>query len=171
MPATITNPRDLYLTLLADILFVERTLSHEVLPKLLGQVENPGLAGPLAQHLQETKRHVIVVQDAFRAVGAQPSSNHSLPFVGLKDQAAELSSSAVAPPLADLVHLTAAIHTEHYEIAAYRALLELRELVGADERAAGLATNLKQEQAALSNLERIGPELVQAARGYSASAA
>ncbi len=58
MPATISNPRDLYLVLLADILFVERMLSDEVLPKMLAQVETPILAGSLPEHLQETKQHV-----------------------------------------------------------------------------------------------------------------
>jgi ferritin-like metal-binding protein YciE len=170
MPATISNPRDLYLTLLSDILFVERILSSDVLPAMLGAVRHPALAGLLAEHLEQTKQHVIVVEDAFRAVGAQSSSNHSQPFVGLKEQHSQLSSSTIAPPLADLVHAAAAIGTEHYEIAAYQTLLALRELVDADDRAAGLQTNLEQEQAALTKLERVGPELIQAARDLSAVA-
>ena len=164
MPATISNPRDLYLTLLADILFVERTLSSAVLPEMLGQVAHPSLAGALADHLEETKQHVIIVENAFRAVGAESSSNHSQPFAGLKDQHAELAPSAVTAPLADLLHQAAAVHSEHYEIAAYQTLLELRELANADERAAGLQQNLEQEQTALARLQQLAPELLQDAR-------
>ena len=170
MPATISNPRDLYLTLLADILFVERTISTAMLPTMLGEVSSSSLAHSLAEHLEQTKQHVIAVENAFRAVGAECSSNHSQPFAGLKDQHAELTSSTVSAPLADLVHQAAAVHAEHYEIAAYQALLGLREMVDADERASGLQTNLEQDQAALASLEQIGPELMQAAHNHASSA-
>ena len=81
MPATVSNPRDLFLVALSDILFVERMLSFEVLPELLKQVRDPSLSGGLAEHLEETKRHVERVEAAFLAVGAEPSSAHSQPFV------------------------------------------------------------------------------------------
>ena len=83
MPLTVSNPRDLLLVELADILFVERMLSFEVLPELLKQVSDPELTAALAEHLAQTKSHVTNVERAFEAVGAEPSSQHSPPFVGL----------------------------------------------------------------------------------------
>src|SRR5436309_2193895 len=118
MPLSISNPRDLLLVELADILFVERLLSFEVLPELLKQVSDPQLAGALAEHLEQTKRHVTNVEAAFRAVDAEPSSSLSKPFVGLTGQHAQIASGVKAPHLGDLWHAAAAIHTEHYEIAA-----------------------------------------------------
>src|SRR4051794_12966855 len=97
MPLTVSNPRDLLLVELADILFVERMLSFEVIPELLKQVSDPQLGGTLAEHLEQTKRHVINVEAAFRAAGAEPSSNHSKPFVGLKEQHAEIGGGGQGP--------------------------------------------------------------------------
>jgi ferritin-like metal-binding protein YciE len=38
--AEITTPRDLFLHELGDILYVERKLVNEVLPKLIGEVQD-----------------------------------------------------------------------------------------------------------------------------------
>jgi len=154
MPLTVSNPRDLLLVELADILFVERMLSFEVIPELQKQVSDPELGGALAEHLEQTKRHVATVEAAFRAVGAEPSSNLSGPFVGLKDQHSEVASSVKSPALADLWHATAAIHTEHYEIAAYRQLRVLAAQLGLDELDNLLAENLRDEEEALERLEQ-----------------
>jgi ferritin-like metal-binding protein YciE len=154
MPLTVSNPRDLLLVELADILFVERMLSFEVLPQLLGQVSNPELAAAIADHIAQTKRHVDNVERAFETVGAEPSSDHSQPFVGLKDQHSEIAGSVKAPALADLWHATAAIHTEHYEIAAYRQLRLIAQALGNEELDRLLAENLSDEEQALSRLEQ-----------------
>jgi ferritin-like metal-binding protein YciE len=155
MPLTVSNPRDLLLIELADILFVERMLSFEVLPELLKQVSDPELTAALADHLAQTKRHVARVERAFEAVGAEPSSNHSPPFVGLKDQHSEIAGSINAPALADLWHATAAIHTEHYEIAAYRQLRLIAEALGNEDLDRLLAENLGDEEQALGRLEQV----------------
>src|SRR3954452_7512738 len=148
MPLTVSNPRDLLLVELADILFVERMLSFEVIPELLKQVSDPQLAGALAEHLEQTKRHVANVEAAFRAVGAEPSSSLSKPFVALKDQHSQVGGGIKATALADLWHAAAAIHTEHYEIAAYRQLRLLAGQMGLREVDELLATNLRDEEQA-----------------------
>jgi ferritin-like metal-binding protein YciE len=153
MPPTVSNPRDLFLVELADILFVERMLSFEVLPELLKQVGDPELTGALAEHLEQTKRHVTNVEQAFAAVGAEASSAHSPPFVGLKDQHAELSGGIKAASLGDLLHAAAAIHTEHYEIAAYRHLRLLARALRNEEAERLLAENLGDEEQALERLD------------------
>jgi ferritin-like metal-binding protein YciE len=161
MPATMSNPRDVYLTLLGDMLYVERTLSNEVLPSMLGEIHDPSLAGVLAEHLEETKAHVGRVEQAFRAAGAETSSNHSLPFGGLVEQHSELSKSAVATQLADVLHLDAALHTEGYEIASYRVLIALADTV-APEALGSLRENLAEEEEAEARLRKLLGELARA---------
>ena len=153
MPLTVSNPRDLFLVALSDILFVERMLSFEVLPDMLKEVHDPELAGGLAEHLEETKRHVTNVEAAFRAVEAEPSSAHSPPFTGLKDQHSELSGSVMDHALADVLHAHAAAHTEHYEIASYRTLIALAKRLGADGAREPLEANLADEERALRTVE------------------
>ena len=155
MPLTVSNPRDLFLVELADILFVERMLSFQVLPQLLAEVSDPELTSALAEHLAQTKRHVANVEQAFTLVEAEPSSDHSPPFVGLKDQHSEIAGSIKNPRLADLWHATAAIHTEHYEIVAYRQLRLLARALGNEEVDRLLAENLGEEEQALARLEEV----------------
>ena len=164
MPLTVSNPRDLLLVQLADILFVERLLSFEVLPELLKKVSDPDLGGALAEHLEQTKRHVSNVEAAFRVVGAEPSSNLSRPFVGLKEQHSQVAGDIKARPLADLWHAASAIHTEHYEIAAYRQLRALARLMGLDELDELLVANLRDEEQALERLEGAAASVGEAVR-------
>lgn len=153
MPLTVSNPRDLFLAELGDLLFVERMLASEVLPDLISQVSDPELAGALAEHLRETKRHVERVESAFRAVDAEPSSNHAPAFTGLKDHHAELAGSIKRDDLADLFHAMAAAQTEHAEIARYRALIPLARRLGAEDAVAALEANLADEERALDGVE------------------
>jgi ferritin-like metal-binding protein YciE len=165
MPLTVSNPRDLLLVELGDILFVERMLAFEVLPELLKQASDSELAAAIADHLAVTKQHVANVERAFEAVGAEPSSNHSPPFVGLKDQHSEIAGNVKAPVLGDLWHAAAAIHTEHYEIAAYRQLRLLAQALGNDDLDRLLAENLGDEELALGRLEQAAAALSRAAGG------
>ena len=154
MPLTTGNPRDLFLNLLADLLFVERQLSFEVIPELTKQVTAPELAGALGDHLEATKRHAETLEGVFRALGAEPSPNRSDPFAGLIEQHSQLQSSILDDTLADVFHATAAAHTEHYEIAAYSTLIALARAMGRAEVASTLEQNLSDEQHALAALEQ-----------------
>ena len=54
----ITTQRKLFAHELGDILYVERKLATEVLPKLIDEVRDAELRRGLQKHHQETKRHV-----------------------------------------------------------------------------------------------------------------
>ena len=54
-----------------------------------------------------------------------PTSNLSRPFESAVAQHDELPERHLEPRLADVFHAQAALHTEHWEIAAYEALLRL----------------------------------------------
>ena len=162
MPMTVSNPRDLFLTVLSDLMFVERQLAFEVLPELLKEVADPGLAHALADHLAQTKRHARDLEDVFRSVGAEPSSDHSFAFAGLQEQRSSRAGSIVTLTLKDVFNATAAAHTEHYEIAAYQTLIVLADSIGSDEARATLERNLDDERQALTLLEQAIDRLGQA---------
>lgn len=166
MPATVSNTRDLFLLSLAELLFVERRLAAEVLPQMLGEVADPDLSSVLAEHLQQTKQHCASVEGAFRAAGAESSCDLSPPFAALSEQHAELSGGAVGAPLADLVHLQASLRVEHFEIAAYRALVEMADAV-APEASSALAAVLSEEQQAQDALQGLLEALVSRTAGLS----
>jgi ferritin-like metal-binding protein YciE len=126
MPATkISNPRDLVLQLLGELLFVERRLADRVIHELVTAVRDEELKQALQEHEQETKQHVDRIEQAFRQLEVAPTSNLSRPFESAVAQHEELKSAVVNPRLADIFHAQAALHTEHWEMAAYRTLLPL----------------------------------------------
>jgi ferritin-like metal-binding protein YciE len=126
MPATkISNPRDLVLQLMGELLFVERRLADQVIPDLAAAVQDGELRRGLEEHREQTKQHVERLETAFRRLDVAPTSNLSRPFESAVAEHDELASSILDPRLADLFHAQAALHTEHWEMAAYRALVPL----------------------------------------------
>lgn len=126
MPATkISNPRDLAVQLLGELLYIERRLHDAVLPSLIEAVEDAELEHALREHLDATRAHVDRVGDAFRMLGVSPTSNRFEPLEAAVRQHGELAGSILDARLADLFHAQAALHSEHMEMACYRTLLPL----------------------------------------------
>jgi ferritin-like metal-binding protein YciE len=121
----ISNPRDLTVQLLGELLYVERRLADRVLVDLTDGIHDPGLAGLVRAHRDETAMHAERVEGAFLAVGVTPSSHRSAPFEAAVTQHDELVPAIVDRELADRFHAQAALHTEHWEIAAYETLLRI----------------------------------------------
>ncbi|HVU79295.1 MAG TPA: DUF892 family protein [Gaiellaceae bacterium] len=126
MPATtVSNPRDLVVQLLGELSYAERRLHDAILPSIVGAVQDEELREALRAHQEETRAHVERIEEAFRRVGVASTSNLSRTIDAAADQHDELASAIVEPRLADLFHAQAALHGEHWEMAAYRTLLPL----------------------------------------------
>jgi len=126
MPAVkVSNPRDLVVQLLGELLFVERRLADGVIDEVRRSVADEELQALLERHRDETKAHAERVETAFRMLEVASTSNLSRPFESAVAQHDELASSILDPRLADVFHAQAALHTEHWEMAAYRTLLPL----------------------------------------------
>lgn len=154
----ITSARELFLHELGDILYVERKLAGETLPKLIEEVNDEEFTAGLESHLKETREHVSNVEKVFKLLGEEPHEEECVGFEGLKkehDQLVEESS----PSLIDLVDAGAAARTENYEIAAYEALRRMAKGLGEDEAVELLDKNLKQEKDALREVEKIATRL------------
>jgi ferritin-like metal-binding protein YciE len=155
----LSSPRDLFLALLAEMLWVERMLVFEVLPQLRKQVQSESLAAAVEEHLAQTHGHVVQVEEAFRALGAEPVSARSAPAAALADEHAEVAAKIAEPRLADLFHAAAAIHTEHLELAGYEALIELARALDRPEVEARLEQNRREEAETLERLRKLGERL------------
>jgi len=159
MSAKLASPRDLFLQLLAQMLWTERMLAFEVLPQLHKQVKSESLAALVEEHLGETHQHVARVESAFRAFGAEPASGRHAAAAGAKDQHEELASKISDPMLADFFHAGAAMQTEQLEIAGYGLLLELLDALNRDEVARLLEENCKDERNTLERLRKLSLDL------------
>jgi ferritin-like metal-binding protein YciE len=154
----IANPRELFLHELGDILYVERALVQEALPKLIGEVGDGEFKRGLEKHLDQTRRHVTNVEKVFRTLGETPQAEECIGFEGLKSEHDTLSGEA-SPALIDLVDLGAAARTEHYEIAAYEGLIKIGRALGERAALAPLEQNLKQEKETLREIEKLTTRL------------
>ena len=154
MPTTISNPRDLFVQLLGELLYIERRLAGGVLRDLIGSVKDEQLADALRAHLEQTKAHVDHCETTFRTLEIAPTANQSRAFESAVAEHQELSSSFQSPALADVFHAKAALGTEHMEIALYTTLLAFGEENGFDDALAPLRESLADEHEARETLER-----------------
>ena len=154
----ITSPKELFLHELGDILYVERKLADETLPKLIAEVTDEEFKSGLESHLEQTRKHVTNVEEVFGIFGEEPHAEPCIGFEGLKkehDELIEKSSSS----LVDHVDLGAAARTENYEIAAYEGLRRMAKALGEDDAVGLLDENLTEEKEALREVEKIATRL------------
>jgi ferritin-like metal-binding protein YciE len=150
----ITNPRELFLHELGDILYVERALANEVLPKLISEVQDTEFKEALEQHLEQTRGHMGNLKKVFEELGEAPHAEECIGFEGLKAEHDKLVEES-SPELIDSVDLGAAARTENYEIAAYEGLRRMAKAMGEDRAVDLLDANLKEEKEALRLVEKI----------------
>jgi ferritin-like metal-binding protein YciE len=154
----VTNPRELFLHELGDILYVENKLAEEVLPKLIGEVEDPEFKRGLEKHLKQTRGHVQNVKRVFQELNENPKAEECIGFEGLKREHEKLAADS-SPALSDFLAAGAAARTEHYEIAAYEALRRMAKALAEDKAVVLLDENLKQEKETLKEVEKITTRL------------
>jgi len=134
-------------------LWVERTLAFEALPKLIGEVRDTELKSALEEHLAQTKEHVVRVEEAFRAAGAEPTAARSAALAAALEQ--HDSQEVKEPTLRDVFHALGAARTEHLELGLYDAVL----LLASGDAAALLKENRKDEENALKRVRKIAERL------------
>ena len=165
----MSDPRELFLHELGDVLYAEQTLV-KALPKLQEEAADEELAQGFGEHLEETRQHVKNVEQAFEALG-EPAKAEKCPGIdGIKKEHDEfVSNESPSQEVLDAFLTGAGARTEHYEIAAYEGLVTMAEAMGEDEVARLLNENLAQEQNALRKIQTIGKRLAQ--QGAAAAAA
>jgi ferritin-like metal-binding protein YciE len=154
MPTTVSNPRDLLVQILGELLYIERRLAGGVLRDLIDAVADEQLADGLRAHLEQTKAHVERCETAFRAIEVAPSANHSREFESAVAEHDELASSIISKGLADVFHAQAALRTEHLELALYTAILAFGDENGYGDALAPLRESVADEHEAREILER-----------------
>ena len=160
----ITTPKELFLHELGDILYVERKLANDALPKLIGEVTDDEFKSGLEKHLKETKQHVANVEQVFEIFGEEPHAEECVGFEGLKKEHDEMIEKA-SSSLVDSIDLGAAARTENYEIAAYEGLRRMAKAFGEDDAVELLDANLAEEKEALREVEKIATRLSKEAVG------
>ena len=155
-----TDPRELFVQMLGEILTVERALADEILPQMSEQAQNQELADGFAHHAEETREQVRNVEEAFSKLGAEPQAETNRLLDGLVEQHEKAVGKVDSEQLEDLVHAAAAAKTEHIEMAAYNGLITMAQAMGEGEVVELLQANLRQEQETLQEVEQVSERLV-----------
>lgn len=163
MTLTVSNPRDLLVLQLGEILHVERRLAGGVLQSLIDATDDEELAAVLQRHLAQTHTHVERVETVFRRIEVAPSALLSRPFESAVAQHDDLTRSIVEPRLADLFHTLMAFHTEHWEIAAYTVAWATGRAMGLNDQLADLHETIREEERARDALSAVADDLARRA--------
>jgi len=162
MSTQMSDPRELFLHELGDVLYAERTLV-KALPKLQEEASDEELATGFGEHLEETRQHVKNVEQAFEALGEEVKAEKCPGIEGLKKEHDDfVANESPSQEVLDAFLTGAGARTEHYEIAAYEGLVTMAEAMGEDEVATLLSENLEQEKLALEKMQTIGKRLAKA---------
>ena len=161
MSTKMSEPRELFLHELGDVLYAERTLV-KILPKLQGEASDEELTLGFEEHLEETKHHVKNVEQAFEMLGEKPTAEKCPGIDGIKQEHDDfVTKESPSQEVLDSFLTGAGARTEHYEIAAYEGLVTMAEAIGETEVVELLTINLEQEKTALEKLKTIGKRLAQ----------
>jgi ferritin-like metal-binding protein YciE len=150
---TLSDPRQLFLHKLGDVLTAERTIV-QMLPTLQQEANDDKLAQGFKKHLNQTRKHVENVEKVFQEFDARPETRPCPGIEGIKREH-DQSMPEVAPQMSDLVAAGAATSSEHYEIASYEGLITMAKAMGKPRAARLLETNMKQDQKMLTETKAI----------------
>lgn len=169
MSTQMSDPRELFLHELGDVLYAEKTLV-KALPKLQAEASDDELAKGFGDHLEETRQHVKNVEQAFEELG-EPAKAEKCPGIdGIKKEHDDfVANESPSPDVLNAFLTGAGARAEHYEIAAYEGLVTMAEAMGEDEVARLLGENLEQEKQALKKIQTIGKRLAQDGAKVAAS--
>jgi ferritin-like metal-binding protein YciE len=160
--AEMTEPRELFMHELGDILYAERVLV-KALPKLEKEASDRELADSFKAHQAETEQHVTNLEKAFKELGEKAKAEKCPGMDGIKEEHDQfVKEQSPSPEVLDAFLTGAGARTEHYEIAAYEGLINSAEAMGEDRVAKLLSENLAQEKEALQKMKTINKRLARA---------
>ena len=168
--AEMTDPRELFLHELGDVLFAEQTLV-KALPKLADEAPTRSSRRASASTSKRPEQHVKNVEKAFEELGETAKAEKCPGIEGIKKEHDEfVADESPSPDVLDAFLTGAGARAEHYEIAAYEGLITMAEAMGEDEVAELLTENLEQEHDALEKMKTIGKRLAkQSAKAMAAA--
>ena len=155
MADQLTTLRELLAAYLRRMLWIERQLAEEMLPRLRAEVHLPDLRRGFDRHLVETEGHIDAVRHVLGDLHVPVEPEESPGFRGLVREHEQLVARVAEGDhlLADLAHSVAALATEHLELATYDSLVALAESLGEEDVGIRLREVMEQEEFALEQVE------------------
>ena len=154
--------RDVLVEELKDLYSAENQLV-KALPKTAKGTNSPELKQAFLNHLEETKGHVVRLQQCFESLGKKPVAKHCKGMEGAVDEMKEALQEDEEGARFDVGIIGAAGRIEHYEIAGYSACIAMAKTIGESDVAQLLTQTLTEEQNADKLFSSIGKGILKEA--------
>jgi ferritin-like metal-binding protein YciE len=147
--------KEFFVEQLQDIYWAEKRLV-KTLPKMADAATSGQLKQAFTSHLEETKNHVIRLEQAFNSIGETAKAKKCLAMSGITDEGEEIiDETEEGSSQRDAALVFAGQKAEHYEIATYGGLAQLAETLGFTEAKNLLGQTLEEEKAADEKLTQV----------------
>lgn len=154
----IRNPGELFQHQLSAAYSVEQRILR-LLPLMDQYTDNPQLKQLAGNHLAETERQVMRLEECFRMMGLEPVEVRSHAFEGLQADLQLFLDQAPSQEMLSLYSLDFLAQVEALEIATYRSLLEKARSMGESACQMALAETLAEEEGAARRLDQLALRL------------
>jgi ferritin-like metal-binding protein YciE len=154
---TIKTISDLFIHSLSDIYSAEKQMTKS-LPKLARVATNPDLSAAFLTHLEETRGQIERLDQVVESCEIRLKRVKCVAMEGLVEEGQELIDGVERGPVLDAGLIGAAQKVEHYEIAAYGAIIALAKQLGETHAVTLLLQTLKEEKATDEKLSLLAEE-------------
>jgi ferritin-like metal-binding protein YciE len=145
---------DLFVHQLRDIYYAEAQIM-KALPKMIDKASNADLRNGFSEHLEQTKGHVMRLEDIFDMLDLDAEGVNCPAIDGIIDEADDVSGEVEDKRVLDAALIAAAQAVEHYEMTRYGTLIAWAEEAGRTDCARLLKQTLEEERAADRKLTKI----------------
>ncbi|HTR41558.1 MAG TPA: DUF892 family protein [Pseudomonadales bacterium] len=147
--------RETFIETLKDTYDAEHQII-KALPKVIKKVEHDELKEALQSHLEETQEHAKRLEQVFEMFDEKPQRKKCAGMAGLITEGEEVISEEEG----EAAIILALQKVEHYEIAAYGALISWANLLEEQEASSILQETFNEEEEANSKLNDIAENTV-----------
>jgi ferritin-like metal-binding protein YciE len=152
--------REAFIETLKDTYDAEHQII-EALPKVIENIENDELKEALESHLEETRQHVKRLEQVFGFMDESPKRKKCNGMAGLITEGEEVMEEDEG----EAAMILALQKVEHYEIAAYGALVSWAKLLDEEKASTVLQETLTEEKEADQKLNDIAQDIVNLEEG------
>ncbi|MCW3090961.1 MAG: hypothetical protein JWP81_2030 [Ferruginibacter sp.] len=131
---------------LRDIYWAEKKLV-KTLPKMEEAATSGELRNAFSTHLEQTRQHVLRLEDVFRMMGLEAESSKCAAMAGIVDEGSDIiDETDEGSAQRDVGLIFAGQKAEHYEIATYGGLVQLAKTMGYNDVGQVLEQTLSEEK-------------------------
>jgi ferritin-like metal-binding protein YciE len=150
----IHDMNDLFVHTLQDIYYAEHQI-EKALPDMIAKASDAELKKGFQMHLRQTRGQIKRLDQAFKKLKMEPQGTKCPAIDGIIDEANEIAGEVDDKMVLNAALIGAAQAVEHYEITRYGTLVTWAKLLGRNDVAKLLYTNLREEKATDTKLNGI----------------